>query len=61
MVGFLAPMFGVYVANIKVVFDQENVRKQLCIRSPTKLAAVFLPNKKPKLCQMRIYFCIGLV
>jgi uncharacterized protein (TIGR00251 family) len=41
MVRFLAPLFGVSVADIEVVFGQENVNKQLRIRSPKKLPAVF--------------------
>ena len=49
MVRFLAPLFGVAVADIEVVFGQENVNKQLRIRAPKKLPAVFaqaslLPN-----------------
>ena len=41
MVRFLAPLFGVTVADIEVVFGQENVNKQLRIRAPKKLPAVF--------------------
>ena len=41
MVRFLAPLFGVTVADIEVVFGQTNVNKQLRIRSPKKLPAVF--------------------
>ena len=41
MVRFLAPLFGVAVADIEVVFGQENVNKQLRIHSPKKLPAVF--------------------
>jgi uncharacterized protein (TIGR00251 family) len=41
MVRFLAPHFGVTVADIEVVFGQENVNKQLRIRAPKKLPAVF--------------------
>jgi hypothetical protein len=41
MVRFLAPLFGVNVAAIEVVFGQENVNKQLRIKAPTKLPAVF--------------------
>jgi uncharacterized protein (TIGR00251 family) len=41
MVRFLAPLFGVAVADIQVVFGQENVNKQLRIRAPKKLPAVF--------------------
>jgi len=43
MVRFLAPLFGVAVADIEVVFGRENVNKQLRIRAPKKLPAVFLP------------------
>jgi uncharacterized protein (TIGR00251 family) len=38
---FLAPLFGVPVGNIEVVFGQENVNKQLRIKAPTKMPAVF--------------------
>ena len=41
MVRFLAPQFGVTVADIEVVFGQENVNKQLRIKAPKKLPAVF--------------------
>lgn len=41
MVRFLAPQFGVAVADIEVVFGQENVNKQLRIKAPRKLPAVF--------------------
>ena len=41
MVRFLAPLFGVKVADIAVVFGQENVNKQLRITAPTRLPAVF--------------------
>jgi uncharacterized protein (TIGR00251 family) len=41
MLRFLAPLFGVAVADIEVVFGQENVNKQLRIRAPKKLPAVF--------------------
>ena len=41
MVRFLAPLFGVTVADIEVVFGPENVNKQLRIRAPKKLPAVF--------------------
>ena len=41
MVRFLAPLFGVSVADIDVVFGQENVNKQLRIRAPKRLPAVF--------------------
>jgi uncharacterized protein (TIGR00251 family) len=42
MVRFLAPLFGVTVAAIEVVFGQENVNKQLRIKAPTQLPAVFV-------------------
>lgn len=41
MVRFLAPLFGVAVADIEVVFGQENVNKQLRIKAPKKMPAVF--------------------
>jgi uncharacterized protein (TIGR00251 family) len=41
MLRFLAPLFGVNLAAIEVVFGQENVNKQLRIEAPTKLPAVF--------------------
>ena len=41
MVKFLAPQFGVRVADITVVFGQENVNKQLRIKAPKQLPAVF--------------------
>ncbi|MGI9135294.1 MAG: DUF167 domain-containing protein [Rhodoferax sp.] len=41
MVRFLAPLFGVAVADITVVFGQESIHKQLRIRAPSKLPAVF--------------------
>ena len=41
MVSFLAPLFGVRVSDITVVFGQENVNKQLRIKAPGKLPAVF--------------------
>ncbi|MEO8024048.1 DUF167 family protein [Polaromonas sp.] len=41
MLRFLAPLFGVAVSDIEVVFGQENVNKQLRIRAPKKLPAVF--------------------
>lgn len=45
MVRFLAPLFGVAVADIEVVFGQENVNKQLRIKAPKKLPAVFTPRQ----------------
>lgn len=41
MLRFLAPLFGVAVADIEVVFGRENVNKQLRIKAPRKLPAVF--------------------
>ena len=41
MVRFLAPLFGVAVADITVVFGRESVHKQLRIRAPQKLPAIF--------------------
>jgi len=40
MLRFLAPLFGVRVADIEVVFGRENVNKQLRIRAPKRLPAV---------------------
>lgn len=40
MLRFLAPLFGVPVADIEVVFGRENVNKQLRIKAPKKLPAV---------------------
>lgn len=41
MLRFLAPLFGVAVADIEVVFGQTSVHKQLRITAPKKLPAVF--------------------
>ena len=41
MVRFLAPLFGVSVAEIEVVFGQTNVNKQLRIHRPQRLPDVF--------------------
>jgi len=41
MVRFLAPLFGVAVSDIEVVFGRENVNKQLRIKSPSCLPEVF--------------------
>ncbi len=41
MVRFLAPLFGVPVRDIEVVFGRENINKQLRIKAPKKLPAVF--------------------
>jgi uncharacterized protein (TIGR00251 family) len=43
MVRFLAPLFGVAVADIEVVFGRESIHKQLRITAPKKLPAVFGP------------------
>ena len=48
MLRFLAPLFGVAVADIQVVFGRENVNKQLRIRAPKKLPAVFAPPMPDK-------------
>ena len=40
MVRYLAPLFGVAVKDIEVVFGQENVNKQLRIKAPKKMPAV---------------------
>ncbi len=47
MLRFLAPLFGVAVADIEVVFGRENVNKQLRIKAPTRLPAVFGPVTPP--------------
>ena len=41
MVRFLAEEFGVATGDIEVVFGRMNVNKQLRIKSPKKLPAVF--------------------
>jgi hypothetical protein len=41
MVRFLAPLFGVPVSAIEVVFGQESIHKQLRIKAPTQLPPVF--------------------
>jgi uncharacterized protein (TIGR00251 family) len=48
MLRFLAPLFGVAVADIEVVFGQENVNKQVRIKSPTRLPAVFGAAAPPR-------------
>jgi uncharacterized protein (TIGR00251 family) len=40
MVRFLAPLFGVRVADIEVVFGRESIHKQLRIKTPKKMPAV---------------------
>ncbi|WP_210543838.1 DUF167 family protein [Rhodoferax sp. PAMC 29310] len=47
MVRFLAPLFGVPVSAIEVVFGRENVNKQLRITAPQKLPEVFLQETPP--------------
>jgi uncharacterized protein len=47
MLRFLAPLFGVAVADIDVVFGRENVNKQLRITAPRKLPAVFAQPSLP--------------
>ena len=44
MVRFLAPLFGVPVSAITVVFGQESIHKQLRIHAPTKMPTVFTPD-----------------
>lgn len=41
MVRFLAPLFGVPVGQIEVVFGRESIHKQLRIKAPTRLPPVF--------------------
>jgi uncharacterized protein (TIGR00251 family) len=41
MVQFLAPLFGVAVRDIAVVFGRESIHKQLRIRAPKRLPPVF--------------------
>ena len=43
MLRFLAPLFGVSVGDIEVVFGQESVNKLLRIKAPTRLPSVFGP------------------
>ena len=47
MLRFLAPQFGVALADIEVVFGRENVNKQLRIKAPKKLPAVFAQGTLP--------------
>jgi uncharacterized protein (TIGR00251 family) len=47
MVRFLAPLFGVPVSAITVVFGQESIHKQLRIHAPKKMPAVFCGGDKP--------------
>ena len=49
MVRFLAPLFGVPVGHIEVVFGQTNVNKQLRIKSPKNLPAVFRQDTQAEL------------
>lgn len=41
LVKFLAPHFGVSPAHVEVVFGRMSINKQLRIKAPTKLPAVF--------------------
>ena len=41
MLRFLAPLFGVTVSDIELVFGRMTIHKQLRIKSPTKLPSVF--------------------
>jgi len=45
MLRFLAPLFGVPVAQIELVFGREHIHKQLRIKAPTRLPAVFGPAR----------------
>jgi len=47
MVRFLAPLFGVRVADIEVVFGRESIHKQLRIHAPQKLPAVIPARDAP--------------
>ena len=47
MVRFLAPLFGVAVADIEVVFGQTNVNKQLRIHAPRRLPDIFIAPAAP--------------
>lgn len=47
MVRFLAPLFGVRVADIEVVFGRESIHKQLRIRGPKALPAALVPLVAP--------------
>jgi uncharacterized protein (TIGR00251 family) len=43
MVRFLAPLFGVAVRDIEVVFGRESIHKQLRIHAPSRWPPVFGP------------------
>lgn len=47
MLRFLAPHFGVSASDIEVVFGRMNVNKQLRIKTPTKLPAIFGSQADP--------------
>jgi len=47
MVRFLAPLFGVAVRDIEVVFGRESIHKQLRIRTPSRWHPVFGPWSGP--------------
>ena len=47
MLRFLAPQFGVAAADIEVVFGRMNVNKQLRIKAPKILPAVFAQGTLP--------------
>ena len=49
MVRFLAPLFGVPVSHIEVVFGQTNVNKQLRIKAPKSLPQVFRQTSEAEL------------
>lgn len=48
MVRFLADEFGVATSDIEVVFGRMNVNKQLRIKAPTRLPAVFKAQPDPQ-------------
>lgn len=47
MLRFLAPLFGVPVSQIEVVFGRESIHKQLRIKAPTRLPPVFGDQNPP--------------
>ena len=47
MVRFLAPLFGVAVRDIEVVFGRESIHKQLRIHAPSRWPPVFGPWSRP--------------
>jgi len=49
MVKFLAKIFEVHASNIEVVFGRMNVNKQLRIKAPKKIPAVFTSSEQLEL------------